>query len=278
MSELTECFERLAAEKRAASPLSTYRLQFNRNFHFEDARKLVPYLWRLGVSHCYASPLLKARPGSEHGYDIVDHNQLNPEIGSEEEFRSLVSELKAHGMGLILDIVPNHMGVGHGTNPWWQDVLQNGRASAYADFFDIDWEPLKPELRNKVLTPILGNPYGDDLEQGNIQVAFEDGRFVVKYSDRVLPVDPQTIPAIFATAEERRSAQSTETPGSDRAGVSARVVLATSRKSCDRFRASCTPPRPDSAAAGALAETCREFQRGSECDCRGPAGAEWNAG
>ena len=202
-SELSECLERLAAAKRDVTPLSTYRLQFNRNLSFEDARKLVPYLRRLGVSHCYASPLLKARPGSEHGYDIVDHNQLNPEIGSEEELRNLVSELKAHGMGVILDIVPNHMGVGYGSNPWWQDVLQNGRTSAYADFFDIDWDPLKPELRNKVLNPILGNPYGEDLEQGNIQVAFEDGRFVVKYSDRVLPLDPQTIPAIFEAEEER---------------------------------------------------------------------------
>ena len=201
-STLAECFDRLSAEKRELSPLSTYRLQFNRNFRFQDARKLVPYLHRLGVSHCYASPLLKARPGSEHGYDIVDHNQLNPEIGSEEEFRAFVSELQTRGMGLILDIVPNHMGVGYGTNPWWQDVLQNGRASAFADFFDIDWEPLKAELRNKVLTPILGKPYGEDLEQGNIQVAFEDGRFVVKYADRVLPVDPQTIPLIFGAGED----------------------------------------------------------------------------
>jgi (1->4)-alpha-D-glucan 1-alpha-D-glucosylmutase len=201
---LTECFERLAAEKRAIIPTSTYRLQFNQNFHFEDARKLVPYLCRLGIKSCYASPLLKARPGSEHGYDIVDHNQLNPEIGSEQELRDFVSELKAWGMGLILDIVPNHMGVGYGTNPWWQDVLQNGRTSGYADFFDIDWEPLKPELRNKVLTPILGSPYGEDLEGGNIQLAFEEGRFIVKYSDKVLPVDPQTIPIIFEAGEDGR--------------------------------------------------------------------------
>ena len=202
-SELSECFERLAARKRELSPLSTYRLQFSQNFHFEDARKLAPYLWRLGVSHCYASPLLKARAGSEHGYDIIDHSQLNPEIGSAEEFRNFASELRARGMGLILDIVPNHMGVGSGTNPWWQDVLQNGRTSAYADFFDIDWEPLKPELRNKVLTPILGSPYGEDLDQGNIQVAFEEGRFVVKYFEQVLPVDPRTIPAIFEAGEDR---------------------------------------------------------------------------
>ena len=113
-----------------------------------------------------------------------------------------MAELKAHGMGLILDIVPNHMGVGHGDNPWWQDVLQNGRTSAYADFFDIDWEPLKPELRNKVLIPILGNPYGEDLEHGNIKVAFEDGRFIVKYFDKVLPIDPQTIPADLRSGQK----------------------------------------------------------------------------
>ncbi len=150
-------------------PLSTYRLQFSKDFRFEDARRLVGYLRELGVSHCYASPILKARSGSNHGYDIVDHNQLNPEIGTEQEFRALVAELKNHGMGLILDTVPNHMGLGHGTNPWWQDVLENGRASAYADYFDIDWDALKPELRGKVLIPILGNQYGVDLEQGNIQ-------------------------------------------------------------------------------------------------------------
>jgi (1->4)-alpha-D-glucan 1-alpha-D-glucosylmutase len=202
-SELSECFEHLASAKRDLSPLSTYRLQFNKNFHFEDARHLAPYLSRLGVSHCYASPLLKARAGSEHGYDIIDHNQLNPEIGREEEFRNFVSELKTCGMGLILDIVPNHMGVGYGSNPWWQDVLQSGRASAYADFFDIDWEPLKPELRNKVLTPILGSPYGEALEQGKIQVAWAEGCFVVKYSAHALPVDPQTIPLIFESAQDQ---------------------------------------------------------------------------
>jgi len=203
-AELCDCLERLAAEKHAAVPLSTYRLQFNNTFHFEDARKLVPYLYALGISHCYSSPILKARAGSPHGYDIIDHNQLNPEIGTAEELRQLAAELKARGMGLVLDIVPNHMGVGDGDNPWWQDVLQNGRASAYADFFDIDWEPLKPELRNKVLLPILGSHYGHDLEAGNIKVAVEDRRFVVKYFDRVLPLDPQTIPLIFAPAFDLR--------------------------------------------------------------------------
>ena len=202
---LCDCLDSLAARKRRAIPLSTYRLQFNNNFRFEDARKLVPYLWKLGISHCYSSPILKARAGSPHGYDIIDHNQLNPEIGTLEEFRHLTQELQSRGMGLLLDTVPNHMGVGTGDNPWWQDVLQNGRASAYADFFDIDWEPIKPELRNKVLLPILGNTYGEELEDGNIKVLLdEDSKLMVKYFDTRLPVDPQTIPFIFGPAWESR--------------------------------------------------------------------------
>lgn len=199
-SGLSECIQRLTAEKADSIPHSTYRLQFNSGFRFEDAQKLIPYLQKLGISHLYSSPILKAREGSQHGYDIIDHNEINPEIGSREDFRRLVGGLKAEGMGLLLDTVPNHMGVGHGNNPWWQDVLQNGRTSSYAEFFDIDWEPLKPELRNKVLIPILGQPYGADLERGNIKAAFEDGKFVIKYFDKTLPVDPQTIPLIFSPA------------------------------------------------------------------------------
>lgn len=196
-SAISECVEKLSSEKDTQTPISTYRLQFNKHFRFENARRLIPYLHGLGVSHCYASPILKARAGSTHGYDIIDHNEINPEIGTEEELRALVRELKAHGMGLILDTVPNHMGIGSGSNPWWQDVLQNGRASAYADFFDIDWEPLKEELKDKVLLPILGNTYGEELEQGNIHLLFDHGRFQISYFDTVVPVDPQTIPLIF---------------------------------------------------------------------------------
>jgi (1->4)-alpha-D-glucan 1-alpha-D-glucosylmutase len=197
-ADLCACPERLADEKRTTVPLSTYRLQFNGGFKFEDARRLVPYLAQLGITHCYASPILRARLGSQHGYDIIDHNHLNPEIGSESEFRQFVAELKSRGMGLIVDTVPNHMGVGHGDNPWWQDVLQNGRTSVYADFFDIDWSPLTPQLQNKVLIPILGNPYGEDLEAGNIKLAFENGKLVAKYFDTVLPIDPQTFPLVLA--------------------------------------------------------------------------------
>lgn len=204
-SGLSECVDRLAANKQAKRPLATYRLQFRREFRFEDARRLVPYLHQLGITHCYASPILRARPGSQHGYDITDHYAINPDIGSPEEFRSLVAELQAHGMGLVLDIVPNHMGVGHGANPWWQDVLENGRASKYAEFFDIDWEPFKAELRNKVLLPLLGESYGEALEQGHIGLQYEDGVFFVAYYDKRLPVDPQTIPLIFEPLGDLRS-------------------------------------------------------------------------
>src|SRR5260221_1728973 len=153
---LSECLERLAASRPSGHPLSTYRLQFHKGFRFADAQAILPYLHSLGISHVYSSPFLKAREGSTHGYDITDHNRINPEIGSEAEFRDFVSALKSLGIGQILDPVPNHMGVGHGDNPWWRDVLQNGQAAEHADFFDIDWDPLKPELHDKLLLPILG--------------------------------------------------------------------------------------------------------------------------
>ncbi len=202
-SALAECMERLAARKRETRPSSTYRLQFHSGFRFTDAERVVAYLHDLGVAHCYSSPILKARAGSTHGYDITDHNSLNPEIGSEAEFLQFSAKLKEHGLGLLLDVVPNHMGVGAGDNPWWQDVLENGRSSVHADYFDIDWNPLKPELRNKLLLPILGNHYGDELEAGKIQLALEDGRFVLRYYDNLLPVDPQTITMIFGAVDLR---------------------------------------------------------------------------
>ncbi|MBV9086315.1 MAG: hypothetical protein JOY79_02420, partial [Acidobacteriaceae bacterium] len=205
-SGISDCLDRLAAHKREHRPVSTYRLQFHQGFRFTDARDLVPYLYELGISHAYSSPILTARTGSHHGYDIVDHNTINPEIGTEDEFYAWVDALKEHGMGQILDIVPNHMGIGYGTNPWWQDVLENGRTSAYAEYFDIDWEPLKPALSNKVLLPILGAQYGEELEAGHIHLNFEDGGFWINYYDKILQVDPQTIPLIFEGAEDLRSA------------------------------------------------------------------------
>jgi (1->4)-alpha-D-glucan 1-alpha-D-glucosylmutase len=196
-SGISECLDRLAAQKRSARPLSTYRLQFNSGFRFEDARKLAGYLHALGVSHVYSSPILRARPGSVHGYDIANHNELNPEIGSYEELQSMVRELKNYGIGQILDFVPNHMGVGPGLNPWWWDVISNGRASEFAEFFDIDWSPLKPELHNKVLLPILGDQYGAELEAGRLRLELGENDFHIEYYDKKLPIDAQTIPLIF---------------------------------------------------------------------------------
>ncbi|MGA9033018.1 MAG: malto-oligosyltrehalose synthase [Sulfuricaulis sp.] len=180
-------------------PTATYRLQFHRDFTFAQAAALVPYLQRLGISHCYASPYLKARAGSRHGYDIVDHNALNPEIGSAEDYDHFVRTLHDHGLGQIVDIVPNHMGVGGDDNQWWMDVLENGQASAYAGFFDIDWHPPKDDLRGKVLSPVLGDHYGRLLESGEIKLAFEAGQgtFAVRYYSNRFPIDPQSYPLLL---------------------------------------------------------------------------------
>ena len=184
---------------RSPIPLATYRLQLNRDFTFAQATAIVPYLSALGISHCYVSPCLKARAGSMHGYDIVDHDSLNPEIGSPEDFDRLVTTLDEHGMGLILDIVPNHMGVMGSDNSWWLDVLENGESSVYASFFDIDWHPLKDELHGKVLIPVLHDHYGAVLESGELKLVFrhERGEFDVSYRNHRFPVDPREYPRIL---------------------------------------------------------------------------------
>jgi len=173
-------------------PSSTYRLQFNRWFTFAQAREIVPYLYALGVSDAYASPYFQARPDSLHGYDITDHNKLNVAIGSREEYDSWVAELHAHSMGQVLDFVPNHVGIAEPLNQWWMDVLENGPSSRYAPYFDIDWHPLKSDLRDKVLLPILSDQYGRVLERGELQVHFEEGTFYLRYGDRRLPIAPGT--------------------------------------------------------------------------------------
>ena len=163
-------------------PVATYRLQLHKGFRFADAIALVPYLAQLGVSHVYASPFLEARPGSMHGYDVVDHNRINPEIGTEAELDKLIETLRRHGMGLIIDIVPNHMGVLQGDNPWWQDVLEKGRASAYAKFFDIDWL----RGRGRLLLPVLGKHYGEALDDGELKLDRKRGR--IAYYDQSFPL------------------------------------------------------------------------------------------
>ena len=190
-------------------PRATYRLQLNRGFTFDHARAIVPYLAALGISHCYISPCLKARPGSMHGYDIVDHNSLNPEIGSPKDFDRFVSSLHEHGMGLIMDIVPNHMGVMGTDNAWWMDVLENGEASAYAPFFDIDWHPLKEELHGKVLVPVLHDHYGAVLESGELKLVFhsERGEFDIEYRNNRFPVNPREYPRILQRSVQSAAAQ-----------------------------------------------------------------------
>ncbi len=173
-------------------PISTYRLQFNRHFTYAQAREIVPYLHELGISDVYASPYFQARAESLHGYDITDHNKLNAAIGTREEYDAFVAELHAHGMGQILDFVPNHMGIGEPLNLWWMDVLENGPSSVYAPFFDIEWQPLKSDLQGKVLLPILGDQYGRVLERGELKVGFEAGAFSLSYYEHELPIAPGT--------------------------------------------------------------------------------------
>jgi (1->4)-alpha-D-glucan 1-alpha-D-glucosylmutase len=186
-------------------PTATYRLQLNRAFTFRDAAAIVPYLSALGISHCYLSPYLRARPGSMHGYDIIDHSSLNPEIGTPEDYEHFVAELHRLGMGQILDIAPNHMGVMGSDNAWWLDVLENGEASQYADFYDIDWDPIKDELQGKVLVPILGDQYGNVLENGELKLTFdvEHGEFSIFYHHHRFPVDPTEYPRILNFHIER---------------------------------------------------------------------------
>ncbi len=177
----------------SAIPVATYRVQLTKDFRFDSAAAIVPYLKRLGISHLYASPFLKARPGSTHGYDIVDHDRLNPELGGEEGFARLSGALKENGLGLILDFVPNHMGVGRADNAWWLDVLEWGQKSPYAIAFDIDWEGLPHRRHPGVLIPVLGRPYGDALQAGEIELRYDadTGNFAVWYFEHKLPINPQ---------------------------------------------------------------------------------------
>jgi (1->4)-alpha-D-glucan 1-alpha-D-glucosylmutase len=182
----------MTQNKHPRIPACTYRLQFNRWFTFAQAREIVPYLRALGVSDVYASPYFQAGPNSLHGYDIIDHNKLNPVVGSQTDYDAWIAELHKHGMGQVLDFVPNHMGIAEPGNKWWADVLENGPSSMYAPYFDIDWRPLKSDLRDKVLLPILTDQYGRVLERGELQVRFEEGAFYLAYQNQKLPIAPGT--------------------------------------------------------------------------------------
>lgn len=194
-------------------PAATYRLQLNHKFRFSDVKRIVSYLKDFGISDIYTSPCFKAKEGSLHGYDIVDHNTLNPEIGTEEEYHEMVQELGKYQMGQMLDIVPNHMCITSKENTWWMDVLENGPSSPYANFFDIDWDPLKTELKNKILIPVLSAQYGIILERQELQLAFENGAFFIHYYQHKLPIIPKTYIDIFQhRSDELKNQLSAENP------------------------------------------------------------------
>ena len=194
------------------TPAATYRVQFNQAFTFEQAAGLIEYLDELGITDVYASPFLMARPGTVHGYDVTDHSRFNPEIGDEASFLSLSTELQRHHMGLIVDVVPNHMCITHPSNRWWWDVLENGPSSPFARFFDIEWQPPKAELANKVLLPVLGDQYGRVLENKEIQIVYEEDEFKVAFYETPLPLAPRTWTMILdpAAAKLRSSLPPTD--------------------------------------------------------------------
>jgi (1->4)-alpha-D-glucan 1-alpha-D-glucosylmutase len=183
-------------------PEATYRVQFHAGFTFRDAVQIVPYLHDLGITHLYASPLLQARPGSTHGYDTTNHQAFNPELGTADDYEVLCQVLQMHGMGQVLDVVPNHMGVVGNDNQWWHDVLENGPASPYAGFFDIAWyDSPRPEMHERLLLPILGKAYGEALESQEIRLQYAAGAFTIHYYDHCWPVAPQSYAMIL---EQRR--------------------------------------------------------------------------
>ena len=184
-------------------PTATYRLQFHADFGFRDATRLIPYLARLGISDLYASPLLQARSGSTHGYDVTDITRLNPVLGTQEDFEELVAELKRHDMGLLLDFVPNHMAA-HPENPWWMDVLTYGVASPYSGHFDINWFPESTQgVPAKLMLPVLGGPYGQVLENHELQLQLENGALTLRYWEHAFPLHPRTYGSILHHRRER---------------------------------------------------------------------------
>jgi (1->4)-alpha-D-glucan 1-alpha-D-glucosylmutase len=180
-----------------STPISaTYRLQFNKDFTFRDATKLLDYFAELGITHIYASPILRSRAGSGHGYDVVDPTRLNPELGTEADFFTLQAELRNRGMGLVLDIVPNHMSASS-ENCWWMDVLEHGPESAYASYFDVDWHPPSRSLDSKILLPVLGRPFAEVLENGEFKLILSEGRLFLQYFDSMFPLASKTYSGIL---------------------------------------------------------------------------------
>jgi len=182
---------------------ATYRVQFHAGFGFADAAAIADYLAELGVSHLYCSPYPQAAPGSTHGYDVVNHQKINKELGGAEGHALLCAALKHHGLGQVLDIVPNHMAIVGEENPWWWDVLEDGPSSRHAAYFDVEWNPPEAKLRNTLLLPVLGDHYGRVLERGEIVLTREGARFIIRYHDHLFPVSPRSLDNLVAAAAER---------------------------------------------------------------------------
>jgi (1->4)-alpha-D-glucan 1-alpha-D-glucosylmutase len=182
---------------------STYRLQVHGAFPLTAARDVVPYLARLGIGGVYTSPYFAASPGSTHGYDVSNHNEINPEVGGRDAHDAFVAAAGGHGLLHMVDFVPNHMGIGTGANAWWNDVLESGPSSPAAKFFDVDWAPVKQELYAKLLLPILGDQYGQVLERGELQLVFHDGALGLRYFDHELPINPRQAPRVYRAAVSR---------------------------------------------------------------------------
>src|SRR4051812_20984879 len=191
---LDEVAAELSAERQ---PVATYRVQLHKGFTFDAAAAIARYLADLGVTDLYTSPILQAAPGSVHGYDVIDHGRINRELGGEERYEQFAAALRGAGLGHVLDIVPNHMGLGSG-NALWLDLLENGPSAHAARFFDVEWHPVKEELVDKVLVPVLGDRYGAVLERGEIRLELHEGAFRIRYYDHIFPVNPRSYGHILA--------------------------------------------------------------------------------
>jgi (1->4)-alpha-D-glucan 1-alpha-D-glucosylmutase len=260
------------------TPAATYRLQFHAGFTFDDARRVLPYLDRLGAGAVYASPVLQARAGSTHGYDIIDHDSLNTELGGEAGFDALAADLDRRGIGLLMDFVPNHMGIGQADNAWWLDVLEWGRGSPYAGYFDIDWRPAKVELHDKVLVPMLGDHYGAILTAGELRLRFDaaEGGFSVWYWDHRFPVTPPSYPrlieAALAAGHDRIAAEEAEVLRSIKGGLQALRRKGRSLRGRQSARATGVPLKERLCALAAASPAVREALERAAATFNGPEG------
>jgi (1->4)-alpha-D-glucan 1-alpha-D-glucosylmutase len=184
-------------------PTATYRIQLHAGFGFDETAAIADYLRALGVSHIYTSPSLQAGKGSTHGYDVLNYHQVSKELGGPEGHRRLCEVAKSNGLGIILDVVPNHMSIASRENAWWWDVLENGQSSRYATYFDVDWNPPEEKLRNRILIPILGDHYGRVIDACEFKVKRDGGSFTVNYHDNVMPIAPRTLDDLLARAAGR---------------------------------------------------------------------------